>query len=623
MQNSNYYWWKKSDKELYKSVFQYVQHLRQHQNYRHENNKKYLKLYSNYDVLDIQQYSYFRDEAASSTQNRVTLNVVQSMVDTVVSKIGKNRPKPSFLTEAGDFSLQQKAKNLTQFTQGQFAETKFYAEGKRAFRDACIFGTGAVKVFPRDGAMHAERVFIDELMVDDNESLYGKPRQLHQLKQIHKDVLKEMFPKAVSQIDAVGSELSGESTDFGVVPNNSDMIWIIESWHLPSSKDAADGKHAICIQNHTLMTEDWKKDYFPFVFWRWGERAMGFWGQGIAEQLQGIQLEINKILRTIQVSMHLVSIPKIFLEASSKVVTAHLDNKIGGIIRYAGTKPENGPLANIPPELFSHLDRLYQRAYEVIGISELSARSSKPAGLESGRALREFNDIETERFMDVGQRYEQAYLDAAEIFISEIKYMVEQDSVYEDLDVKVQSNEFTKRIKWKDVDMDKDKYSLFLHPTSSLSSTPAGKLQDVQELLQAGFISAEEGRDLLDFPDLKGYYNYANSPIEDIKRSIELIVDEGKYYSPEPYQDLEMGITKMQQAYLYYRTRDLPESKLELFRRWIEDAQVLLKKAAEPSEEELVQQQLNAQAGQSLDAQPVTTPEAVLPPVPAPGVPTE
>jgi hypothetical protein len=535
------------------------------------------------------------------------------MVDTVTAKITKNKPKPTFLTEAGDFSLQQKAKLLTQFTYGQFHATNFYRHAAQAFRDSCIFGTGTVKIFHRNGKMCAERVFIDELIVDDAESMYGEPRQLHQVKQVHKDVLKAMFPEAEGHIEELSSETGQTETTFNMTTNNSDMIWVVESWHLPSGPDAGDGKHAISIANKTLFSEEWKKEYFPFVVWRWGQRAMGFFGQGIAEQLQGLQLEINKILRTIQVSMHLVSIPKIYLEASSKVVTAHLDNKIGGIIRYAGQPPTNGPLATIPAELFSHLDRLYQRAYQVIGVSELSAQSSKPAGLDSGRALREFNDIETERFMDVGQRYEEAFIDAAKIFISEVKDLVESSK--EDLEVTVQDTDFIKKIKWSEVSMGEDKYSLHIHPTSSLSSSPGGRLADVQEMLQAGMISAEEGRDLLDFPDLKGYHQLVNSPVEDIKRSIEYMVDKGKFLPPEPYQNLEYGVEKMQQAYLYYRTRELPEDRLDLLRRWIENAQALLKVRAQKEQAE--------QQAQMAQAQAMSAPAPAPAPLPATDIPDE
>jgi hypothetical protein len=43
------------------------------------------------------------------------------------------------------------------------------------------------------------------------------------------------------------------------------------------------------------------------------------------------------------------------------------------------------------PEVYNHLDRLYQRAYEISGISELSATGKKPAGLESGAALQDLS----------------------------------------------------------------------------------------------------------------------------------------------------------------------------------------------------------------------------------------
>jgi hypothetical protein len=119
-----------------------------------------------------------------------------------------------------------------------------------------------------------------------------------------------------------------------------------------------------------------------------------------------------------------------------------------------------------------------------------------------------------------------------------------------------------------------------IFPTSSLSNTPAGRLQDVQELLQAGFITKEDGMKLLDFPDLEGTMNLLNAGIEDIEKMIEDMVEHGNYTTPEPYQNLELGIKKCQQAYLMYRAQGAPDERLELLRRWMEDAQGLLIKAA-------------------------------------------
>ena len=583
--NGNY-WWLANKNNLYQELFAYVKKLESRQSYRGADNLRFARLYGNYEQVGLGAFNYSKAEMSYGVVNRVTLNVIQSLIDTVVSKITKNKPKATFLTSGGDFSLQRKAKKLTKFVEGIYSYGDFYSKAALAFQDACIFGTGCLKVFIDQGQLKVERVFINEIKIDDVEAFYGKPRQLHQEKFIEKSVLIAMFPNKELEIDRASYP---EAQSYGQDANSKEMIQVIESWHLPSGPDAKDGKHTICISTATLFDEEYKKDYFPFVFFRWGEKPVGFFGQGLAEQLQGIQLEINKILRTIQVSMHLVSIPKLLVEASSKIVSSHLNNRIGGVIKYAGTPPQYAPLGGIPPELFSHLDRLYQRAYEISGISQLAAQSLKPAGLDSGKALREFNDLETERFMAVAKRYEKCFIDAAEIMIDMAKDLYESEG---DFKVKARDGKFVETISWKDVNMDADKYLMEIFPTSALSNTPAARLADVQDLLAAGFISKEDGLKLLDFPDLEASLNLLNADNTNLEKVIETMIDKGEYFPPEPYQNLENVIRKVQQAYLLYKVQGAPEDRLELLRQYMEDAQNLLMRAQEkaPSPEELTKE---------------------------------
>lgn len=570
-------WWLSKGNDLAQNVTAFVSHNDKQQSYRSSDNLKFARLYGNYEILGLDAYSYSRTNTSYNTTHRVTLNVIQSMIDTVVSKITKNKPRPNFLTEGGDFSLQQKAKRLTKFVDGIYGSTNYYQHAEKAFLDACIFGTGAVKVFTANGEIKCERVFIEEIKVDDTESYYSEPQQLHQVKYVHKDVLMAMFPKhakQIEQVDYTQDNYPGSNARL----RTRQMIKVTESWKLASSKGKSDGKHAITINEHTLLEESYTKTYFPFIFFRWGERPVGFFGQGLAEQLIGLQLEINKILRTIQVSMHLVSVPKLLVEASSKIVTAHLNNKIGGIIRYAGTPPSYAQLGSIPPDLFSHLDRLYARAYEISGISQLSAQSAKPSGLDSGKALREFSHIESERFLSVARRYENSFIEAAEMMIDIAKDMYANNK---DLKIKAKGSKFIETIKWSEVDMEEDKYMLDIFPASALSQTPAGRLQDVQDLMAAGFIGKEDGLKLLDFPDLEAANNMLNADAQNLDRLIEQMMEKGEYFPPEPYQNLENAIRKMQQAYLMYRMQGAPEEKLELLRQYMEDAQGLIMKASE------------------------------------------
>jgi hypothetical protein len=579
-------WWLASKNNLYQELFAYVSALDNRQTYREADNLRFARLYGNYQQMGLGAYNYSKIEASYSVTNRVTLNVIQSLIDTVVSKITKNKPKATFLTSGGDFSLQRKAKKLTKFVEGIYSYSEFYEKAGMAFQDACIFGTGCIKIFIENGQIKTERVIISEIKVDDIEAYYGKPRQIHQEKFIEKSVLKAMFPEHEAQIDVASYP---DSQSYGQSATAKDMIKVVESWHLQSGPDAKDGKHTICISTVTLFEEDYEKDYFPFVFFKWGERPVGFFGQGLCEQLQGIQLEINKILRTIQVSMHLVSVPKLLVEASSKIVSAHLNNRIGGVIKYAGTPPAYAPLGGIPPELFAHLDRLYQRAYEISGVSQLAAQSLKPAGLDSGKALREFNDLETERFMSVAKRYEKAFMDAAEVIIDMAKDLYESEG---DFKVKAKDGKFVETISWKDVNMDADKYLMQIFPTSSLSNTPAARLADVQDLLAAGFISKEEGLKLLDFPDLEASLNLLNADSTNLEKIIETMMDKGEYFPPEPYQNLENAIRKTQQAYLMFKVQGAPEDRLELLRQFMEDAQNLLMRAQEkaPTPEEMTRE---------------------------------
>ena len=577
-----YHWWtEKSDKKVADSIHSYLKYLDKHQDYRNVQNTRNMRLYGNFDINGLQAYAYLRKESSYNTQNRVTMNIVQSMVDTVTSKITKNKPAPTFLTAGGDWTMQQRAKSLTKFVEGQFYATDFYEKRAVAFKDSCIFGTGFNKIYKHNRDIKVERVFPHEIVIDDSEGFYGHPRQMHQIKWIHKDILIAMYPKHQGAIETVNENAKGYNS---FAPKHTDLVLCVESWKLPSDETVMDGRHVISIQNAVLMDEPYQKEYFPFVVDRWNTRPFGYFGQGIAEQLQGLQLEINKLLRTIQVSMHLVSIPKIFVEMGSQVATPHLNNKIGGIIKYSGTPPTPGPLANVPGELFSHLDRLYQRAFEIVGVSQLSAQSTKPAGLDSGKALREFNDIETERFMNVGLRYEKGFLDAARIMIDLAKEIDEEYKDQGGYQIKVHGRDSIQTMKWEQVKIEEDQYVMKMFPTSSLSSTPAGRLQDVQELLQAGFIDIEEGKKLLDFPDLEQYYNMSTAALRDIERQIELIMDESKYQTPEPFQNLPKGIEKFQSAYLFYKAQGAPEEKLELLRRWMTDAEDLLQQAAQPQQ---------------------------------------
>jgi hypothetical protein len=351
------------------------------------------------------------------------------------------------------------------------------------------------------------------------------------------------------------------------------MIECHEAWHLPSGPEATDGRHVICTGNVTLFDAPWEKDHYPFTFIRWTENPMSFWGNGLAKEVKGIQVEINKLLARIQEQMHLAT-PKVFIEDSSKIVQSHLNNRVFGAIKYRGTPPQFFVPRSVSGEMFAHLDRLVDRAYEMTGISQLAAQSKKPVGLESGRALREFSDIESERFMVVGQAYEQSFLDATELIIDLIKDAHERNDTYTVASFDKKSG--LEKVKWSDISLKDDEYVIQVKPIGSLPQTPSAKLSSVAEMHMNGFFTTEEAHQLLDFPDLETANKLKTSFIDVIDKIIENILEKSKFTAPESYMNLELGIARMQQAYNVSLVDDVSNMKLELMRRWISQANGLL-----------------------------------------------
>lgn len=566
-------WWLAKPEYLASSVIAIVNTLSTYDSARQAQYQIAGRLYGNVNMFGINGLAYTKTSAVNTAlKDRVTFNVISSCIDTLSSKMAKNRPKPMFLTSGGNYKQQRKAKKLDKFVEGVFYENNAYELGKEIFRDGAVSGDGIIHVFAEHGRIKYERVIAAELKVDAIESFYGRPRQLHRVKNIDRDVLVESFPHAKNEIITARN-----ATDslVGAHQNIADMVSVVESWHLPSGPDANDGLHTITIDNKTLFKEKYEKDFFPFVFFNWSKRLYGIWGQGLAEQLQSIQLEINKILYVIQRSMHLYGTFKIWLKTGSKLPKEHLNNDIGAIL-VSDDKPEYISTGFIPQEYFSHLQTLKNQAFEQAGISQLSASSKKPSGLDSGRALREFNDIESERFMAVGQQYQQMYMDLAKLSISVAKDIYSEDKKFS---VKVPGKKFIETIAWKEVDMEDDEYVMKMFPVSSLPNDPAGRLETIQEYLQAGFLTPRQGRRLLDFPDLEAEESLANASEDWIHDALESIVDEGEYVVPDPLMDLTLANELAIEYYSQGMTMGLEEERLEMLRRFMDQVGILVQKA--------------------------------------------
>jgi len=592
--NDKSFWWEATKGQVHKSIDELINHLAIKQTQKSEDNLRNLRLYGNTEVLGLR----FGEFQKIKSLNKLTLNVIQSTIDTATARIAKSKPKPMFLTDDGDFTAMRRAKNLTSYIYGQFYTMDLYETGQDIFRDGAVFGDGFIKFNEEVGKFSCERVFPEEIIVDDDEAMYGKPSQMLQQKYVSKQALRRLYPKNNQMINNSGL---GTASSFMYSKHTPDMIRVVESWYLPDSEGKG-GRHCITVEKGDLLDEKYTRDYYPFEKWSWNKRLLGYWSQGIAEVLTGIQIEINKILKTTQLSLHLGAVPKIFLEEGSKVVKSHLNNQVGGIVTYRGTLPKEGALMSVPPELFMSLDRLYTKAYEMIGLSEMSATGRKAVGLDSGKAIRTAQDVESERFSVVSQRWENFYMRCSKKIIR-----MSRDAAKDNPDLKVTAldRNSIKEIKWTDVDLAEDKYIMKCYPTNLLADTPSGKWADVKDMMEVGFLDKRQASSLLDYPDIEAVTSLDNALMDDLKGLIDDIIDKGIYTPPEPFQDLEWMIPMVQSSYLKYKRTNIDVEKLELFARWIDDAMIMISPEPEPTveemptDEELIEEQMLIEAGQT------------------------
>lgn len=501
--------------------------------------------------------------------DRVVFNVIQAVIDTVQAKMTKNKPRPLFLTSGGNYKEQRRAKKLQKFVDGIFYENKAYRLGSTVFRDSAVFGSGFIHVFEDNKRVCFERVLSGELFVDDVEALYGEPRQLHYVKNIDRQVVIDAYAarnKDLANKLAMYNPPPVDPVSLGAT--ESDLIQVKESWHLRSGPKAKDGRHVISVGQHVLFEERWDKDYFPFASLHWNKRLFGFHGQGIAEQLMSIQLEVNRLLWVIQQSLYMNGTYKILVKNGSKVVKEHINNLIGAIIQYEGDVPPQYILPpGVQPEMFEQLERLYQKAFQLVGVSELNASGTKPAGLDSGRALREFSDINSDRFNTIGQAYENFFLDIARLAVDLARDIAEQ---YGEYPVKVPGRSYALDLDWDDVDLENDAFVMQIFPVSSLPTEPAGRLQTVTEMVQAGWLTPRQGRRLMNFPDLEAEENHFSASEDYLEMVLDKIVDEGKFTPPDEYDDL---VTARELALAYYqqgKCHKLSTGRLEMLRQFME-----------------------------------------------------
>lgn len=575
-------WWKAdNDRQLAAELCGNLAYLKTNQTYRMRQLAVDIRLYCGLSVYSYAGSNVAKmDRTKSLPDDRPTFNLIQACTDTLVSRLTQNEPAPKFLTDGADYKQRHLAQELNRFILGEFYQTKAYTKASKMLRDAIVMGSGVLKVYEGDDdKVCIDRVMATDLFVDDNDSLNGEPQTMLQMKLVDRDKLIANNPKSKGVIAETPQSYPDNSVDTG--RTTADQVLVVEGWKLPSGPDKeapgyVPGRHSIVTMGGKILNEEWEKTKFPFVFLNYSDPFLGFWGQGLGTQLFGTQLSINRIMYTITRAISLVGVPRVFIEQSSKVVKAHNNNEVGVIVTYSGTKPSYEIAPCNAPELYTERDKLIEYGFRQCGVSAMQATSQKPAGLNSGEAIRSYDDINTDRFAQLSKKYENVFVDLAYIVTDTAMDIAKRTGKYQTV---YPNKDGTKEINLPQMGFLKDPFIIQCFTESSLPRTPAGRVEKITEMVQAGMLTVKEGRRLMKTPDLEENEKLDNASEERIFQILDKIVEDGDYTMPDPFLDLQLASTLTVQYINLYLAANLEEEKADLLRTFFNQVQTLLQGA--------------------------------------------
>lgn len=578
-------WWKAEDEnKLAMELCGTANYLKTNQTYRIRQRAVDIRMYAGLPVYSYAGSNVSKmDKTKTLPQDRPSFNLIRACVDTLVSRLSQNRPEPKFLTGGGDYKQRHLAQRLNQFILGEFYQTKYHEKAVKMLRDCLVMGTGCLKVYEgNDNRVCVDRVMITDLYADENDCVNGDPQTLIQVKLMDRDKLMANSKKAAELIIAAPpNAVPDQSPDSGRTV--ADQVMVVEGWKLPSGPDPRapgyiPGRHVLALTSGTIFEEEWHKTKFPFVFMNYSDPFLGFFGQGIATQLFGTQMGLDRILYTIS-RMITLSTPKWLVEKSSGIPKAHLDNQLGTVVMYQQVKPEFITPACNAPELYTERDKLIQYGFQECGVSSMQATSQKPEGLDSGAAIRSYDDISSDRFAAVSKKYDNVFVDGAYLIAETAKDIAEREGKYQTV---YPNKDGTKEVDLPAMKFLQDPFIIQCFTESALPRTPAGRIQTVTELVQAGILSIKEGARLMRFPDLEQNERLDNASEERIYQQLDSIVEDGKYIEPDVFLDLTLANQLVVKYLNLYLACKLEEKKADLLRTYFKQIQALVQAGTPP-----------------------------------------
>ena len=483
-------------------------------NYRRYNNTPYTSIQN---IRSPSVVGYWTTDFSSEDDTTPTpnVNVIKSCIDTLTSKIAQSKVRPFFNCVNGTFKDIQIVKQAQQYFDQFFDLQDVNKKVSEAFRDACIFERGCLYV--NDISQTIERVLPWQVYLRPSEENYNH-------------VTRGLLERKEFPVTCLPEELKEKVLE--AAPAMQYVTYLIYY------DTVAKVRVQVIEGMNIYQFDEYESAKVPFIQLHYSSPIVGNSSLSIVDMLNSIQLEIDILMSKVKDASQLSPALTFFVPEGNNVKVAQLDNRVGNIIQYRPTpNMTSSPVTTSAPafidsQYMQTVEQLKQTAYELVGISNLSAQSQKPAGLNSGIALQTMENIESDRFETQLNQVIRAYVDIAKTCIN--VYPKEQN-ILPDSDKRLS-------IKWKDIVEEVNRMSIQFSGADALSKDPSTKLQQLQMMAQAGILPQSRIAQFMEIPDIDTGYSLSNSAVNAVLTCIDdcLATKEGESFDLPDFMPFTM-----------------------------------------------------------------------------------
>lgn len=529
-----------------------------------------------------------------SPENDTTLtpsiNVIKSCIDTLTSKIAQSKVRPFFNCINGTFKDINVCKNAQQYFDQYFDIEEVNKKVSMAFRDACIFDHGVIYVDSETKSI--TKALPWQVFVRPAELTYNNVTRAYYCQN---DYPVSMLPEKYRN---------------KVLKANPDQEYVTYGIYY----DTVDQCKAVYISELDFVEiEKYEGNRVPFIFLWYNNPIHGGSSVSVVDMLYGIQCEVNTLMSKVKDASQLSPALTFFLPDDATIKSTQLNNRVGNVITYKATSDMSGsPVTVATPNFIDSqyielINNLKETAYEMVGISQLSAQSKKPSGLNSGIALQTVEDVESERFEEQLNQVIRCYVEIAKTCL---RVFPKEETILPDTPNRLD-------VRWGDIVDEEKKMQIQFSAADSLSKDPSTKLQQLQQLAQVGVIPQERIAQFMELPDLEGGYSLSNNAINAVLSVIRDCIESDNYdvpdYIPIPMLKTEIINTQLSlRAANFIRNQEDIEKLNQLYNTVVQMEQQMNQPTPEEQAMQQQQQMLQAQQAQMAEQQAAMQQQAMM-----------